>query len=463
MDTILSQGYSRIPVYAPDNHRNFIGMLLVKILITYDPEDCSRVRDFALATLPETAPHTSCLDIINFFQEGKSHMVLVSDEPGSDKGALGVVTLEDVIEELIGEEIVDESDVFIDVHKGLRRATLADQKRYRLGKAGNLIEIDESALPNESEHEGKGDDENGPLLVKAEGNGKASGTTFLMRRKSSNASDLPRQAAKPLAVRSNTSDLRQHLKHLGPSNIASKPKPTKYTSVKIKPGVSTIPENQATNSGAQQRQRSQSEEGRPAAKQDNETTSLLDKHPVEQSDGVAALAQNGYGTSAMTPGRQRGQSESASMTPEQASKLAEEHMTQPPAAKPDNNDSGSPHGSNGYLEVPPKLIVGAQPEADNDEDDTVGDMAAPTRDVSKPKRTSRSGSITETLIDFQGVKKTVLDTCSSSDDGSSAVEGNSKSSSQTDLVGGASESGKKDGPSAESKKPKKKKKGKKKH
>lgn len=103
MDTILSQGYSRIPIYAPDNPRNFIGMLLVKILITYDPEDAMRVRDFALATLPETAPETSCLDIVNFFQEGKSHMVLVSDFPGQDKGALGVVTLEDVIEELIGE------------------------------------------------------------------------------------------------------------------------------------------------------------------------------------------------------------------------------------------------------------------------------------------------------------------------------------------------------------------------
>ena len=103
MDTILSQGYSRIPIYAPDNPRNFIGMLLVKILITYDPEDAVRVRDFSLATLPETAPKTSCLDIVNFFQEGKSHMVLISEFPGQDRGALGVVTLEDVIEELIGE------------------------------------------------------------------------------------------------------------------------------------------------------------------------------------------------------------------------------------------------------------------------------------------------------------------------------------------------------------------------
>lgn len=103
MDIILSAGYSRIPIYAPQNPKNFVGMLLVKILITYDPEDCKRVRDFALATLPETRADTSCLDIVNFFQEGKSHMVLVSEFPGEDRGALGVVTLEDVIEELIGE------------------------------------------------------------------------------------------------------------------------------------------------------------------------------------------------------------------------------------------------------------------------------------------------------------------------------------------------------------------------
>lgn len=103
IDMILSAGYSRIPIHESGNPTNFIGMLLVKILITYDPEDGKKVRDFALATLPETRPETSCLDIINFFQEGKSHMVLVSESPGDDHGALGVVTLEDVIEELIGE------------------------------------------------------------------------------------------------------------------------------------------------------------------------------------------------------------------------------------------------------------------------------------------------------------------------------------------------------------------------
>lgn len=103
MDTILSSGYSRIPIYRSGNPTDFVGMLLVKTLITYDPEDRIPVREVQLGAVVETRPETSCLDIINFFQEGKSHMVLVSEFPGSNHGALGVVTLEDVIEELIGE------------------------------------------------------------------------------------------------------------------------------------------------------------------------------------------------------------------------------------------------------------------------------------------------------------------------------------------------------------------------
>ncbi|KAI6244498.1 hypothetical protein HI914_07372 [Erysiphe necator] len=141
MNTILSAGYSRIPIYERGNPNNFVGMLLVKILITYDPEDCKRVGEFALATLPETRPETSCLDIVNFFQEGKSHMVLVSEFPAENYGAIGVVTLEDVIEELIGEEIIDESDVYIDVHKAIRRLAPAPKARARKRHVINQDEV----------------------------------------------------------------------------------------------------------------------------------------------------------------------------------------------------------------------------------------------------------------------------------------------------------------------------------
>lgn len=121
VEKIFNSGFSRIPIFLPNEPNNFIGMLLVRVLISYDPDDCLPISHFPLATLPETSPNTSCLNILNYFQEGKAHMCVVSKEPGSSHGAIGVLTLEDVIEELIGEEIVDESDVFVDMHQHIMR------------------------------------------------------------------------------------------------------------------------------------------------------------------------------------------------------------------------------------------------------------------------------------------------------------------------------------------------------
>ncbi|KFY63141.1 hypothetical protein V497_02107, partial [Pseudogymnoascus sp. VKM F-4516 (FW-969)] len=55
--------------------------------------------------------------------------------------------------------------------------------------------------------------------------------TFMIRR-SSAAAD-----GGSVTVRGNATDMREHLKHLGPSNVASRPKTTRYNTVKIKPGV----------------------------------------------------------------------------------------------------------------------------------------------------------------------------------------------------------------------------------
>ncbi|ORY99190.1 hypothetical protein BCR43DRAFT_556605 [Syncephalastrum racemosum] len=120
VNKILTAGYSRIPIREENDESNFIGVLLVKHLITYDAEKKWPVHQFQLNPLPETATDTSCLDILNFFQEGRSHMALVSQNPGAHGGALGVITLEDVIEELIGEEIIDETDVYVDVHNKVK-------------------------------------------------------------------------------------------------------------------------------------------------------------------------------------------------------------------------------------------------------------------------------------------------------------------------------------------------------
>jgi metal transporter CNNM len=256
MDIILSAGYSRIPIHAPDNPQNFIGMLLVKMLITYDPEDCKAVRDFALATLPETRPETSCLDIVNYFQEGKSHMVLVTDFPGEDCGALGVVTLEDVIEELIGEEIIDESDVFVDVHKAIRRLTPAPWHRVPRGAViDHPTDTEEAMAPNETNGAANVARAPNPLrrLISAEGVTQTT-TPPLTRSRKTSTGELSRSPLATITLRRTSSiagqsdgdfvtkrtdapELRDHLKHLGPSNLASRPKSTRYASVKIKPAA----------------------------------------------------------------------------------------------------------------------------------------------------------------------------------------------------------------------------------
>ncbi|KKA27307.1 hypothetical protein TD95_004003 [Thielaviopsis punctulata] len=224
MDRILSAGYSRIPIHSSGNPRNFVGMLLVKILITYDPEDCKRVSDFPLATLPETRPETSCLDIVNFFQEGKSHMVIVSACPGENHGAMGVVTLEDVIEELIGEEIIDESDVYIDVHKAIRRLTPAPKARI------SYNESDSKTLQNLS---APGSSRDTIVANELSHSPKPATATFMMRAPSSDG----RPGLAPVAVKANLDEMRQQLKRLGPSNPATNPKDTKLASVKIKHGL----------------------------------------------------------------------------------------------------------------------------------------------------------------------------------------------------------------------------------
>ena len=112
---LVQLGYSRVPVHEPGRPDAILGMLLVKKLIQYDPEDGWPVSRFTLTPLPEASADLNLLDAINYMQVGRSHMILVSRHPGEPTGALGVVTLEDIIEEMIGEEIVDETDLFVAV------------------------------------------------------------------------------------------------------------------------------------------------------------------------------------------------------------------------------------------------------------------------------------------------------------------------------------------------------------
>ncbi len=104
MPEIIENGYSRIPVFK-ENIDTIIGILYVKDLMPYINQ---KELDWnTLLRKPYFVPENKKLDdLLNEFKEMKMHMAIVVDEYG---GTSGLITLEDIIEEIVGE-ISDEFD-----------------------------------------------------------------------------------------------------------------------------------------------------------------------------------------------------------------------------------------------------------------------------------------------------------------------------------------------------------------
>ncbi|MGY8931592.1 MAG: gliding motility-associated protein GldE [Flavobacteriales bacterium] len=102
---IVSSGYSRIPVYDVQ-FDNVLGILYIKDLIPYLSKGDS-FKWLDLCRAPFFVPENKMInDLLKEFQAKKNHIAIVVDEYG---GASGIVTLEDVLEEIVGE-INDEFD-----------------------------------------------------------------------------------------------------------------------------------------------------------------------------------------------------------------------------------------------------------------------------------------------------------------------------------------------------------------
>ncbi|KAG0211817.1 hypothetical protein BGX28_007407 [Mortierella sp. GBA30] len=217
MEEIVSAGYSRIPIYRHDDPSNFIGMLLVKRLITYDPEDHIPVRQFTINALPEAAPNTSCLDILNFFQEGRSHMAMVTSEPGGFGVPVGVITLEDVIEELLGEEIVDESDVYVDIHNKIRVIRKPSRNVSMIKNLKTLLRS--PALSDSTPLLGRtnSSDRHGHNV---DGTYMSTGKTILQSRKSSSGLLEGVPAAAANATKTTTVTAAKHVPVKGPATVS---------------------------------------------------------------------------------------------------------------------------------------------------------------------------------------------------------------------------------------------------
>ncbi len=104
LEEIKKNGFSRIPVFS-ENMDNVLGVLYVKDLLPYI--DRKSFNWMKLIREPYFVPENKKLDdLLLEFQEKKKHLAIVVDEYG---GTSGIVTLEDIIEEIVGD-ISDEFD-----------------------------------------------------------------------------------------------------------------------------------------------------------------------------------------------------------------------------------------------------------------------------------------------------------------------------------------------------------------
>ena len=107
--------HSRILVYDDDNSDYVIGYVLRQTVLEKMAEDkfCTRM-DEILRPIMTFGEEESVSDIWEKFLEKKEHISAILDEYGSLRG---IVTMEDVIETMLGHEIVDEKDEVVDMQE----------------------------------------------------------------------------------------------------------------------------------------------------------------------------------------------------------------------------------------------------------------------------------------------------------------------------------------------------------
>ena len=153
---VVENNYSRIPVYQ-DNTDNIRGILYIKDLLPHLSKPAG-FRWQSLIRPPYFVPETKKIDdLLREFQENKVHIAIVVDEYG---GTSGLVTLEDILEEIVGE-INDEYDEEEKVYSKLNYNTYLFEGKVLLTDFCKILNIDDSEF---EEVEGDADSLAGLLL-----------------------------------------------------------------------------------------------------------------------------------------------------------------------------------------------------------------------------------------------------------------------------------------------------------
>ena len=146
---IKDKGYSRIPVY-DDDESNVVHILLAKDLLFIDPDDkkpLAEVCGFYKTPFIMAEKERPLNKMLDEFKTGeKGHLAIVKGD--EDQGAIGLVTLEDIIEEIIQAEIVDETDIVMDnktKRKRKKKGRFVKEKEVRMFMEPNSTQIDVSS------------------------------------------------------------------------------------------------------------------------------------------------------------------------------------------------------------------------------------------------------------------------------------------------------------------------------
>lgn len=138
---IVENNYSRIPVYQ-NNTDNIKGILYIKDLLPH----LDKPRNFRWQSLirpPYFVPETKKIDdLLKDFQQNKVHIAIVVDEFG---GTSGIVTLEDILEEIVGE-INDEYDEEEKNYTRINKNTYIIDGKMLLSDLKKLLQLDDEAF-----------------------------------------------------------------------------------------------------------------------------------------------------------------------------------------------------------------------------------------------------------------------------------------------------------------------------
>jgi putative hemolysin len=135
---IIESGFSRIPVYA-GSFDSVKGILYAKDILPYT-NNPDNFKWQSLMRPPHFVPETKKInELLKEFQIKKIHMAVVIDEYG---GTSGIITLEDVLEEIVGE-ITDESDEEEPLFRKIDEKTYIFEGKILLNDFFKIIEIEE--------------------------------------------------------------------------------------------------------------------------------------------------------------------------------------------------------------------------------------------------------------------------------------------------------------------------------